>query len=99
KKDIKPRPTPYFSLNLSLYFARNSITPDISTSLKVVTSLYRFLPPPIAWQWFYEGWTCAHDARCGNRNDPHSPKHVRFWIGFVANRQKIGSPFGFLSEP
>src|ERR1700753_4131393 len=43
KNDIKPRPTPCFSLNLSLYFVRSSIIGDISTSLKVVSIAVSFL--------------------------------------------------------
>src|SRR5690349_7592926 len=42
KNDIKPRPTPYFSLNLSLYFARKSITGFMSTSLNVVSMAVSF---------------------------------------------------------
>src|ERR1700712_4588621 len=43
KNDIKPKPTPCFSLNFSLYFARNSIIGCISTSLKVVSMAVSFL--------------------------------------------------------
>src|ERR1700761_8870090 len=43
KNDIKPKPTLCFSLNLSLYLARNSIIGDISTSLKVVSIAVSFL--------------------------------------------------------
>src|SRR5471030_2757624 len=43
KNDIKPSPTPYFSLNLSLYLERISIMGDISTSLKVVSMAVSFL--------------------------------------------------------
>ena len=37
KNDMKPRPTPYFSLNCSLYFDLKSITGFMSTSLNVVS--------------------------------------------------------------
>src|SRR5471032_1015629 len=43
KNDIKPKPTPCFSLNLSLYLQRSSIMGDISTSLKVVSMAVSFL--------------------------------------------------------
>src|SRR5690606_4741856 len=43
KKLMKPRPTPCFSLNESLYFLRISITALISTSLKVVSMAVVFL--------------------------------------------------------
>src|SRR5471030_316576 len=43
KNDIKPSPTPYFSLNLSLYLVRSSMMGDISTSLKVVSMAVSFL--------------------------------------------------------
>src|SRR6185503_998157 len=43
KNDMKPRPTPCFSLNLSLYLARSSIIGAISTSLKVVSMAVSFL--------------------------------------------------------
>src|SRR5471032_625188 len=43
KNDIKPKPTPCFSLNLSLYLPRSSIIGDISTSLKVVSIAVSFL--------------------------------------------------------
>src|ERR1700761_6364129 len=43
KNDIKPKPTPCFSLNLSLYLLRISIIGDISTSLKVVSIAVSFL--------------------------------------------------------
>src|SRR4051794_41947644 len=36
KNDMKPSPTPCFFWNDSLYFARRSITRDMSASLKVV---------------------------------------------------------------
>src|SRR5262245_23351246 len=42
KKDMNPRPTPYFSLNWSLYLERSSITGFISTSLKVVSIAVSF---------------------------------------------------------
>ena len=42
KKDIKPKPTPCFSLNSSLYVFRRSITAFISTSLKVVNIAVSF---------------------------------------------------------
>src|ERR1700760_4462937 len=42
KNDIKPSPTPCFSLNLSLYLLRTSIIGDISTSLKVVSIAVSF---------------------------------------------------------
>src|ERR1700742_267214 len=43
KNDMKPKPTPCFSLNLSLYLPRSSIIGDISTSLKVVSIAVSFL--------------------------------------------------------
>src|ERR1700760_704219 len=43
KNDIKPKPMPCFSLNLSLYLPRNSIIGDMSTSLKVVSIAVSFL--------------------------------------------------------
>src|SRR5476649_1932949 len=43
KNDIKPKPTPCFSLNLSLYLLRISMIGDISTSLKVVNMAVSFL--------------------------------------------------------
>src|SRR5476651_868940 len=43
KNDIKPKPTPCFSLNLSLYLARSSIIGAISTSLNVVSMAVSFL--------------------------------------------------------
>src|SRR6187402_3679385 len=43
KNDMKPKPTPCFSLNLSLYLPRISIIGDISTSLKVVSMAVSFL--------------------------------------------------------
>ena len=42
KNDIKPRPTPCFSLNLSLYLALISMIGDMSTSLKVVSMAVSF---------------------------------------------------------
>src|SRR5690606_41003478 len=42
KKDMKPSPIPYFSLNLSLYLARRSMMGFISTSLKVVSMAVSF---------------------------------------------------------
>src|ERR1700761_6063404 len=43
KNDIKPKPTPCFSLNLSLYLLRISMIGDMSTSLKVVSIAVSFL--------------------------------------------------------
>src|SRR5690606_32160777 len=42
KNDINPKPTPCFSLNLSLYLVRKSIIGFISTSLKVVSIAVSF---------------------------------------------------------
>src|ERR1700761_4080945 len=43
KNHMKPKPTPCFSLNLSLYLLRISMIGDISTSLKVVNIAVSFL--------------------------------------------------------
>ena len=42
KKDMNPSPTPYFSLKVSLYFERKSITGFMSTSLNVVSMAVSF---------------------------------------------------------
>src|SRR6218665_85929 len=42
KNDMKPKPTPYFSLNLSLYLARKSMMGFISASLNVVSIAVSF---------------------------------------------------------
>src|SRR5690606_2587030 len=43
KNDMKPRPMPYFSLNLSLYRERRSMIGFMSTSLNVVSIAVSFL--------------------------------------------------------